>query len=173
MEGRRKPKQRDYEAKNSAYQKLDINSLDDAPASYERSSLRDKPMKRGGVTPGLASQNQQDFNGLDPMSRSYDSQRGGGIGSINTDREEFFDTINSRSTYSLTRAAEPKMSIMKGGKRPRMSNRTDRNGVTIAKGVRDHKVSFADSVKKDKEKIAEVYVVESFKRFNLENTHGT
>ena len=54
---------------------------------------------------------------------------------------------------------------------PRMSERTDRNGTVINKERREHKVSFVDNVMH--EKLADVIVVESYKKHNMENTHGS
>jgi hypothetical protein len=66
-----------------------------------------------------------------------------------------------------------KMSIIKGGARPRSTIRTDRRGTVISRHTtKSYKVSFADNITNDKEKIADVFVVESYKRYNLENTHG-
>ncbi len=51
--------------------------------------------------------------------------------------------------------------------------RTDRAGTVISRHTtKNYKISFADNVQGDKEKIADVYFVESYKKFNLENTHG-
>ncbi len=62
---------------------------------------------------------------------------------------------------------------MKGGSRPRGTLRTDRRGTVITKDQKkEYKISFADHVTNDRAKIADVYLVESYKRYNLENTHG-
>jgi len=55
------------------------------------------------------------------------------------------------------------------------SERFDRNGTLITKGrSRKHKVSFADSISQDQNKrIADVIIVQSFKKFNLDNTYGS
>lgn len=51
--------------------------------------------------------------------------------------------------------------------------RTDRSGTVIHRQMKkEYKISFADHVTNDKSKIADVYLVESYKRYNLENTHG-
>lgn len=50
--------------------------------------------------------------------------------------------------------------------------RTDRSGTVISKHSKAYKISFADQVSNDKEKISDVYYVESYKKFNLDNTHG-
>ena len=50
--------------------------------------------------------------------------------------------------------------------------RSDRNGTLIVKdGKKKHNISFADQVE-DQKQIADVYVVESYKKFNQENTYG-
>lgn len=64
------------------------------------------------------------------------------------------------------------ISIIKGGTRPRSTLRTDRSGTVISRHTKNYKVSFADNITNDKEKIADVFLVESFKKYNLENTHG-
>ena len=64
------------------------------------------------------------------------------------------------------------MSIIKGGARPRSTLRTDRSGTVISRHQKNYKISFADSIANDKEKIADVFIVESYKKYNLENTHG-
>ncbi len=64
------------------------------------------------------------------------------------------------------------MSILKGGKNPRTNGRLDRNGTMIEKQQKRYKISFADNVANDKTRLADVYFVESYKRFNAENTHG-
>jgi hypothetical protein len=65
------------------------------------------------------------------------------------------------------------MSILKGTQRPKMTMRTDRNGTLIGRENKStYKVSFADHITNEKDKIADVYFVESYKRFNAENTHG-
>ncbi len=58
------------------------------------------------------------------------------------------------------------MSILKGGKNPRAIKRIDRNGTVIEKHQKKYKISFADNVNNDKARLADVYFVESYKRFN-------
>lgn len=72
----------------------------------------------------------------------------------------------------MSRSQIPKSSILKANKNRPIAPRTDRHGTIINPENKAYKVSFADNVTKDKEKIADVYVVESYKRFNAENTHG-
>lgn len=67
---------------------------------------------------------------------------------------------------------QARISIIKGGTRPRSTLRTDRAGTVISRHTKNYKISFADNINGDKEKIADVYFVESYKKFNLENTHG-
>jgi hypothetical protein len=50
--------------------------------------------------------------------------------------------------------------------------RTDRSGTVISRHTKSYRITFADNVTNDKEKIADVYFVESYKKYNLENTHG-
>lgn len=51
--------------------------------------------------------------------------------------------------------------------------RIDRQGTVISRQTtKNYKVSFADNIANDKDKIADVILVESYKRYNLENTHG-
>lgn len=64
------------------------------------------------------------------------------------------------------------MSIIKGGSRPRSNLRTDRSGTVISRHTKNFKISFADSIANDKEKLTDVYFVESYKKYNLQNTHG-
>ena len=66
-----------------------------------------------------------------------------------------------------------RISIIKGGSRPRSTIRTDRSGTVINRhSTKSYKISFADHVNNDRGKIADVYLVESYKRYNLDNTHG-
>ena len=58
------------------------------------------------------------------------------------------------------------MSIMKGGKNPRKHSRLDRNGTVIDRNQKRYKISFADNVTNDKARLADVYFVESYKKFN-------
>jgi hypothetical protein len=67
---------------------------------------------------------------------------------------------------------DSRVSIIKNGTRPRSTLRTDRAGTVISRHTKNYKVSFADNITNDKEKIADVFLVESFKKYNLENTHG-
>lgn len=53
-----------------------------------------------------------------------------------------------------------------------LSQRTDRNGTEIVKGDKKHVVSFADQIEKDKSRLADVYLVESYKKYNSDNTYG-
>lgn len=71
------------------------------------------------------------------------------------------------------RTAGAKMSILKTSSRPLIKERSDRNGTVISRDNKAYKISFADNITNEKEKIADVYVVESYKRFNAENTHGS
>lgn len=66
----------------------------------------------------------------------------------------------------------PKMSILKGGRNPRNTQRTDRNGYAIDINQKSYKISFADNINNGSSRLADVYLVESYKRFNAENTHG-
>lgn len=59
-----------------------------------------------------------------------------------------------------------------GGMKRHDFMRIDRHGTTIVKGTKGHKISFADNIQEDKNKLAEVYFVESYKKFNQENTYG-
>lgn len=67
----------------------------------------------------------------------------------------------------------PKQSILKGSRNQRAQTRLDRNGTVIDRKQKRYKISFADNVTNDKAKLADVYFVESYKRYNAENTHGT
>lgn len=51
-------------------------------------------------------------------------------------------------------------------------SRKDRHGKSIVKKSRTHKISFADNVGDDSNKLADVYFVESYKKYNRENTYG-
>ncbi len=53
------------------------------------------------------------------------------------------------SEYIEDKGMLPKMTILKGGKNPRKSIRTDRNGALIDKSQRKYKISFADNVTND------------------------
>jgi len=64
------------------------------------------------------------------------------------------------------------ISIIKNGSRPRSTLRIDRSGTVISRHTKNYKVSFADNINNDKEKIADVFLVESYKKYNLDNTHG-
>ena len=60
----------------------------------------------------------------------------------------------------------------KGGIRRGESERTDRNGNKIEKGVKSHRITFKDNLQEDEGKIADVYIVESYKKYNQENTYS-
>jgi len=83
--------------------------------------------------------------------------------------QEFFDQeANGSGTERQSR-----ISIIKGGSRPRSTMRTDRSGTVISRSAsKSYKITFADNVANDKAKIADVYLVESYKKYNLDNTHG-
>lgn len=68
--------------------------------------------------------------------------------------------------------ALPKMSILKGGRLPRNTSRMDRKGIPIDKAQRSYKISFADNINNGSSKLADIYLVESYKKHNAENTHG-
>jgi hypothetical protein len=52
--------------------------------------------------------------------------------------------------------------------------RTDRSGTVISRHTKsNYKISFADKINGEAEKIADVYFVESYKKYNQENTHGS
>lgn len=87
----------------------------------------------------------------------------------NRNFEERYEDFELRSFSSMRM---PKPSIIKGGTRPRTARRTDRNGTLITSKAKSQRVSFADSVTNDRDKLTDVYLVESYKRFNAENTHG-
>lgn len=68
---------------------------------------------------------------------------------------------------------QARISIIKGGSRPRSTLRTDRSGTVINRhSKQSYKITFADHVANDREKIADVFIVESYKKYNLDNTHG-
>lgn len=116
-------------------------------------------MKSGG---SLSKELHGDEDDPNRLSRSFD-MRGDGNG--------LSDFVKRRNPAAMS--DRPKMSIMKGTVRPREYTRCDRNGATIAKETKQkYKISFADTITNDKDKIADVYMVESYKRFNAENTHG-
>lgn len=83
------------------------------------------------------------------------------------------DTKNFRGSM-LEQSRYPKLSILKTGRNPRKTSRIDRNGFTIDKGQKtSYKISFADNINNGSSKLTDVYLVESYKRFNQENTHGS
>ena len=53
-----------------------------------------------------------------------------------------------------------------------MGSRTDRVGNSIVKGDKSHRITFADQVSKDRSKLTDVYYVESYKKYNYENSYG-
>jgi hypothetical protein len=65
----------------------------------------------------------------------------------------------------------------KGGLRQSDVLRIDRSGTKIEKGVKTHKITFADTIEpnndKEKPKLTDVYVVESYKKYNSENTYAS
>jgi len=67
----------------------------------------------------------------------------------------------------------PKLSILKTGRNPRNTSRLDRNGFAIDRNHKSYKISFADNINNGSTKLADIYLVESYKKFNQENTHGS
>jgi len=57
---------------------------------------------------------------------------------------EFSDSSAFENNFGLERAA--RVSIIKGGTRPRTTLRTDRAGTVISRHTKNYKISFADSV---------------------------
>lgn len=61
----------------------------------------------------------------------------------------------------------PKLSILKTGRNPRNTSRIDRNGFAIDRNHKSYKISFADNINNGTTaKLADVYLVESYKKFN-------
>jgi hypothetical protein len=75
--------------------------------------------------------------------------------SVNTTLDYLSETENGLREKSLTMAG-------RGGLR------TDRSGNRIQKGVKSHKITFADNVQEDnaKPRLTDVYLVESYKKYN-------
>ena len=106
-----------------------------------------------------------------PKADQFEQQQNRGRESRSLDGRSANDFLDpSKLDFSSDREAW--ISIIKGGTRPRSTLRTDRAGTVISRHTKNYKVSFADNITNDKEKIADVFLVESFKRYNLENTHG-
>jgi hypothetical protein len=52
------------------------------------------------------------------------------------------------------------------------SDRIDRNGTCIKKGCGSHRITFADSVTQDSDKLTDIVYVESYKKHNYDLTYG-
>lgn len=66
---------------------------------------------------------------------------------------------------------ETQEKVINNRKQSNVEKRTDSSGTIIKKGSKRHKVSFADQVKK--KPIAEVYYVESYKKYNSDESAQT
>jgi hypothetical protein len=53
-----------------------------------------------------------------------------------------------------------------GGLNNHDTERLDRKGNRITKGIKSHRITFADHVTNDKEKLTDIYLVESYKKYN-------
>ena len=169
---------------NRSYKGMDMNALD---KEYEQdSSSRSSQQRRNtghpsrdasgmgvfGTRGGLiATQVNASFHGEMPEQNSFisneDTSRKRESKSVDArNLHEFIDqTVSSQDTDPLMRNH---MSIIKGGSRPRSNMRQDRRGTVISRQTKQtYKISFADTVQNDKEKIADVYFVESYKKYNL------
>ncbi|CDW72599.1 UNKNOWN [Stylonychia lemnae] len=153
----------------NSYSKLDINGLE--------SNRKQPSQKRKSEMPStefsskdLLSQSDIIQNQANPrhMSTSYGADRL----SKSLDQED--EPENFRGSM-LENPRYPKLSILKGGRLPRNTMRQDRNGYSIDKDLKKQKISFADNINintNGSAKLADVYLVESYKKFNAENTHG-
>lgn len=65
----------------------------------------------------------------------------------------------------------PKDSTGGSGENKNGASRKDRYGTKISRGKKKHKVTFKDQVGKGR--VAKVYYVESFKKYNVETTSNT
>lgn len=180
----------EVETISRSYKGMDMNALD---AEYEQdNSSRSTQQRRNTGHPSkddsgkgvfgmrgnlLLSQINASFgtgtNEADLFMSSEDSSRKRESKSVDArNLHDFIDqTVSSQETDPLMRHH---MSIIKGGSRPRSNMRQDRRGTVISRQTKQtYKISFADTVQNDKEKIADVYVVESYKKYNLQNTHGS
>jgi hypothetical protein len=77
---------------------------------------------------------------------------------------------NNKLTNKSTSKDPPKDSTGGSGQQPQISLRKDRYGVKITR-AKKHKVTFKDQVGKGK--VAKVYLVECYKKFNVESTNTT
>ena len=92
--------------------------------------------------------------------------------SRSVDGRNMSDFIDQSNTDEAGGGRFNRISIIKGGSRPRSNMRLDRAGTVISRHTKNYKISFADNITNDKEKLADVFFVESYKKYNLENTHG-
>jgi hypothetical protein len=58
------------------------------------------------------------------------------------------------------------MFMKRGGLNTHDTERLDRKGNRITKGIKSHRITFADHVTNDKEKLTDIYFVESYKKYN-------
>ena len=72
---------------------------------------------------------------------------------------------------NLDKVADNRSSILKGGIQPRNTNRIDRRGNSITTHQKGYRISFKDNITNDKAQLADVIFVESYKKFNYDNTH--
>ena len=78
---------------------------------------------------------------------------------------------SSVEEHPILKSGKPMMSCLKGSRLSNKEQRTDRRGSVIVEGQRkSFKISYVDKVDKGTP-LAEVHLVESYKKYNAEDPH--
>ena len=127
----------------------------------------------------MSSESPQVFNKVDEegnllekgiLLKPTDSQNG----EKSSPKHSIDNELNNSKNLELSKSGSkevPKDSTGGSGEGKNGKSRKDRFGTKISRGKKKHKVTFKDQVGKGR--VAKVYYVESFKKYNVETTSNT
>ena len=72
----------------------------------------------------------------------------------------------------MRQSSQSMVDLRRGGLNSHEIMRTDRKGTIISKREKSHRITFADHVTNDKARLTDVYLVESYKKYNHDMNYG-